>query len=313
MNFRQWRASKVIRYGLGVGITIVGMLAILGGLFALNGLVLATQETPIVKSTGHPAKIISADTEGIELKILAYNIAKGFIHKGGLSFNTPETVTQRLEQIVEIIRAEQPDLVFLSEIIFECSASPGNQVVMLAEATGMHAWGFGENYNVGVPFYRIIGGNAILSRFPLEPVENISLAGRKPFYVTTNNRRMLWCATQIAGQRILLAAVHTDSFNPANNFRQTQQILAYLNGRPAILAGDFNANPPEPSIQVLEHSGYFSGTIEGPFTFPANAPDQRIDFIFAPVSWTLVKQRVIQSPASDHLPVVSTFQIPEAG
>jgi endonuclease/exonuclease/phosphatase (EEP) superfamily protein YafD len=124
---------------------------------------------------------------------------------------------------------------------------------------------------------------------------------------------MLWCATQIAGQRILLSAVHTDSFNPTNNLRQTQQILEYLNGQPAILAGDFNANPSEPSVQLIEHSRQFSGAIEGPLTFPASAPEQRIDFIFAPASWTLVEHRVIQNLASDHLPVVSTFRISKAG
>ncbi len=175
---------------------------------------------------------------------------------------------------------------------------------------GMHAWGFGENYNFGIPFYRIVGGNAILSRFPLEPVENIPLAGRQPFYVTSNNRRMLWCAANIAGQRLLLAAVHTDSFNPDNNLRQTRQMLDYLDGRPAVLAGDFNAKPSEPSIELLERSGLFTGAVEGPLTFPARAPEQRIDFIFAPNSWELVEHRVIQNQASDHLPVVSTFRIP---
>jgi endonuclease/exonuclease/phosphatase family metal-dependent hydrolase len=304
---------KMRHYGIRLGFGFLGGLLILGGLFVLNGLVLATRETSVVKLTGYSAKTAPSDAADTELKILAYNIAKGFIHKGGLSFSTPEAAAQRLEQIAEVIRAEQPDLVFLSEIIFECGPSPGNQVVALAEATGMHAWGFGENYNVGVPFYRIVGGNAILARVPLEPIENISLVGRQPFYVTKNNRRMLWCATQIAGQRILLAAVHTDSFNPANNLRQTQQMLEYLNGQPAILAGDFNANPPEPSIQLIEHSGQFSGAIEGSLTFPANAPDQRIDFIFAPISWTLVEHRVIQNSASDHLPVVSTFRISKAG
>jgi len=306
----QWQ-KRVIK--TGVGIVIVGLLGggILVGLFVLNGLALAKQEVPVIGETAHPGKQIPGEAAERQIKILAYNVAKGFIHKGGLSFAAPEKVAQRLERIADVIRAEQPDLVFLSEIMLECGPSPGNQVVALAEATGMHAWGFGENTNIGIPFYRIVGGNAILSRFPLEPVENIPLAGRQPFYVTRNNRRMLWCAANIAGQRLLLAAVHTDSFNPDNNLRQTRQMLGYLHGRPAILAGDFNANPSEPSIELLERSGLFAGAVEGPLTFPARAPEQRIDFIFAPNSWKLVEHRVIQNQASDHLPVVSTFRIPQ--
>lgn len=282
------------------------------GLIVFNGLALAKQETVVVGHTSHPPKIMSAAPAGATVKILAYNIAKGFIHQGGLSFAPPDTTAQRLEQIAAIIRAEQPDLVFLSEIVAECGPSPGNQVTALAEATGMHAWGFGENYNLGLPFYRIVGGNAILSRFPLEAVENISLIGRKPFFITRNNRRMLWCATQIAGQRVLLAAVHTDSFNLANNLRQTQQMVAYLNGRPAILAGDFNANPSESSMQFLQASGLFSGALEGPLTFPSHQPEQRLDYILAPNTWQLLESRVLSEMASDHLPVVSVFRLPEA-
>ncbi len=306
----EW-SKRIVKISIQIG--IIGMLTgiILGSLFMVNGLGLAFQERAMVGGTNHAAKQIPVDTAQNEVKILAYNIAKGFIHNRGLSFAAPEQVADRLERIADIIRAEQPDLVFLSETIFECGPSPGNQVLTLADVTGMHAWGFGENYNFGLPFYRIVGGNAILSRFPLEAVDNISLIGRQPFYVTSNNRRMLWCATHIAGQRLLLAAVHTDSYSAANNLRQTQQLLDYLDGRPAVLAGDFNANPSEPSIQLLEQSGQFSGAFDGPLTFPSNAPEQRLDFIFAPKSWELVEHRVVQSQASDHFPVVSTFRIPK--
>ena len=302
----QWK-KRMIKIGFWT--VLLGMCGggILGSLFVLNGLVLAHQKHVVVGSATHAAKQAASQHE---VKVLAYNIAKGFIHQGGFSFAPPDQVVQRLERIADVIRAEQPDLVFLSETIFECSPSPVNQVAALAEATDMAAWGFGENYNIGLPFYRLVGGNAILSRFPLEAVENIDLIGRQPFYVTTNNRRMLWCATRVAGQRILLAAVHTDSYSRANNLRQTRQLLDYLDGQPAILAGDFNANPSESSIQLLEHSGLFSGAFDGPLTFPAHAPEQRIDFIFAPKSWVLADHRVIQNQASDHFPVVSTFLIP---
>lgn len=307
-HWGKWRAKP--GFFIGLSGLLLGVAA--AGLVALNGLVLAKEETAVVGHTGQPAAAISEAASGATIKILAYNIAKGFIHHGGLSFAPPEETAQRIEQIAAIIRAEQPDLVFLSEIVAECGPSPGNQVTALAEATGMHAWGFGENYNLGVPWYRIVGGNAILSRFPLEPVENISLVGRKPFFITTNNRRMLWCATQIAGRRVLLAAVHTDSFDLTNNLRQTQQMVAYLKGRPAILAGDFNANPSEPSMQFLKASGLFSGAFEGPLTFPSHQPQQRLDYILAPTTWPLLESRVLSEMASDHLPVVSVFRVPKA-
>ena len=277
-------------------------------LFVFNGLWLAHDESPIIVITEHaPAR--ESSSPPAEIKILAWNIAKGFVHKGGLSFENREVVEARMQKMIALIRDENPDFVFLSEAVTECGPSPVNQVAMIAQATGMHTWAFGENYNIGLPFYRMVGGNAILSRQPLEVVSNPSLAGRQPFYVTKNNRRVLWCAAQIAGQRVLLASIHTDSFNLANNLEQTKQILAFAGDEPAILAGDFNAKPDEASIKLIRESGRYAGEFAGPLTFPADKPNQTIDFIFVPRAWELIEHRVVASDASDHLPVVSRFRV----
>jgi endonuclease/exonuclease/phosphatase family metal-dependent hydrolase len=302
--------SRILRICLFTIAVFVCFAAILASLFVINGVFLSKGETPISGVTSHAAMAVPTTSSPTQLKIMTYNIAKGSIHKGGITFEDREIVMKRLWQIADLINAEQPDIVFLSETIFECGPCPINQVVSLAEATGMYAWAFGENYNFGLPFYRIVGGNAILSRFPVEVVANLSLAGRKPFYVTKNNRRMLWCEAQIGDQRILLASVHNDSFDLANNLLQTQQMLNYAGKRAAILAGDFNVQPHEPSIQLIRNNGSFIGALDGPLTFPAKAPQQKIDFIFAPADWELIDHQVIQSHASDHLPVVSTFRVP---
>lgn len=284
------------------------LLAVPPLLFVLNGVVLARGEKPVGGTTSHPAASLP-DGDAPTVKVMAYNIAKGFAHKGGLSFERRETVEKRVEQLAEVIRAEQPDLVFLSEAMTECSPCPVNQVTSLAEQTGMHSWVFGENYNFGLPFYRLVGGNAILSRWPLEPVANPSLAGRQPFYVTRNNRRALWGAVQIRGRRMLLASLHNDTFNHANNRTQMEQILAFAPEEDVLLAGDFNATPNSPSIKLVRESGRLAGAFEGPNTFPADKPDRRIDFIFGPANWQLVEHHVVESDASDHRPVVSTFRL----
>lgn len=157
-----------------------------------------------------------------------------------------------------------------------------------------------------------MGGNAILSQQPLETVANPSLAGRKPFYVTKNNRRLLYCAMTINGEKILLGSVHNDSFNLTNNLAQARQILDYLDGRSAILAGDFNARPREAPMQLFRASGQFIRAFDGPLTFPTTNPQQKIDFILAPASWELLDHRVLQSDASDHLPIISTFHLKKA-
>jgi endonuclease/exonuclease/phosphatase family metal-dependent hydrolase len=291
---------------------IIALGLLLGGpvlLFIINGLSLARGESPYVEviSAAPPGSL--DDRDPLTVKIFAFNIAKCFAFREGPSFDDTGAVNARVERIARVIRAEDPDFVFLSEVFTECGPCPVNQASSLAKTTGMHVWAFGENFNIGFPFYRIVSGNVILSRWPLEPVANPSLAGRQPFYVAKNNRRVLWCATQIGGRRVLLASIHNDSFDRDNNARQMQQILEYAGDQPTIMAGDFNAMPDWPAIELIRKSGRFAGAFDGPRTFPSDAPNRRIDFIFAPARWELLEERVIDTDVSDHLPVVSRFRV----
>ena len=127
--------------------------------------------------------------------------------------------------------------------------------------------------------------------------------------MTKNNRRVLWCTLDVDDTPILIASVHNDSFNGTNRLRQTHQILEFVGNRPALLAGDFNARPDEPPMQLIRDSQRFVGAFDGPATFPAKKPVQTIDYILAPGAWTLIDHRVIETDASDHLPVVSTFRL----
>jgi endonuclease/exonuclease/phosphatase family metal-dependent hydrolase len=280
-------------------------------LFVLNGTLLSSGETPLAGTTTHPAAALPAKDPPFQVKILAWNIAKCFVYQegSGIWFELRETIEERLGRMAAVINAEKPDLVFLSETIKECGPCPVDQVANLALATGMHSWAFGENFNFGMPGYRIVGGNAILSRWPLTAVANPSLVGRKPFWVTKNNRRVLWASVDLAGKPLLLASIHNDSFDLNNNLKQVQQILDFLGDRPAILAGDFNARPADSSMEWLRLGGRFSGAFEGRDTFPSDKPDRRIDFILAPAGWELVEERVIAEEVSDHRPVVAVFRV----
>ena len=188
---------------------------------------------------------------------------------------------------------------------------PIDQVEYLAKATGMPYVAFGENFNFGWPGYRIIGGNAILSRTPLTPVANIPLVGRKPFFVTTNNRRALFAETELHGQTVLVGSLHNDSLDEANNDAQMKQILEFVGDRPCILAGDFHAKPASPTLKRLEESKRFSGEIVGQPTYPAAAPERRVAYAFGPVEWTHLVTEAWITGASDHWLIVAAFTVPE--
>lgn len=288
-------------------VIVVVLLLLPPLLFVLNGLVLAARTTPrlgysLASGPGRQPPLH-------EVKFLSWNIAKAFAHKSGFKFDTEEKVRERLRKIADVIYAEQPDFVFLSEALTECSPCEVNQVATIAHMCGMHFYATGENYNVGVPFFRVAGGNAVLSNVPLTAVANIDLPGRKPFWVTTNNRRALFVSAEIGGQPVLMASLHNDSFDMRNNEAQTRHLLDFVADRPAVLAGDFNNRPEDRSIKLIRESGKFGGAFDGPPTFFEGERKERIDYVFAPAGWELLDHRVIENDTSDHRPLVCRFMV----
>jgi endonuclease/exonuclease/phosphatase family metal-dependent hydrolase len=126
-----------------------------------------------------------------------------------------------------------------------------------------------------------------------------------------NDRRVLWCEVTLNARPLLVASIRNDSFDLDNNLRQVGQILEKLDGRPTLVAGDFNASAEQPAMRRWRESNLFTATWDGPPTFPSDAPRERIDNILAPIGWKLVSSEVLSSDLSDHLPVLSVFEIRE--
>lgn len=283
---------------------IVGAIVLL--LFIYNG----TSD-----SWHQPRFVVGEDGAQVEevgqAKIMAYNIAKCFAYTGVTSFASSDEVKARLDEIAQLIKVENPDLVFLSEVVNECGPCPVDQVAYLAKKCGFPCWASSDNYSWGLPFYRIRSGNGILSRFPLSDFETTELKGESTIWNPTNNRRVLWCKVEINGEKILAGSLRNDSFDLENNHDQVDQILDFVGNQPTILAGDFNAEPHNQSMKKFAASKLFSGAFKGEKTYPTRKPWRRIDYVLAPKPWTLISDQVIQSKISDHLPVLATFSLPK--
>lgn len=89
-----------------------------------------------------------------------------------------------------------------------------------------------------------------------------------------------------------------------------RQILDYVGTRPAILAGDFNARPGSPSMDLVRASGRFTPIVEDQLTHPAERPDRVIDYILAPAHWEVLSYQVLPSTVSDHRAVYARFRCP---
>jgi endonuclease/exonuclease/phosphatase (EEP) superfamily protein YafD len=75
---------------------------------------------------------------------------------------------------------------------------------------------------------------------------------------------------------------------------------------PLLVFGDFNATPNAPELApLLErlHDAWPSASGNG-YTYPADTPVKRIDYVLTSRDFTIVAARVPVSDASDHRPVV---------
>lgn len=235
------------------------------------------------------------------LKVLSYNIHHA---------SPPSTpgVTD-LDAIAKVINAQQPDLVALQEVDVNTQRSgPYNQAVELGKKTGLTAHFFRSiNYDGGEY------GLAILSRLPvtetnLYPLPRLEGNGGEPRILATATIQLH------AKAQLLFACTQLDSRRDSLNRRlQMDAIVGLLkdNTLPAIIAGDFNADPNSEVIGILD--SHFTRTCHPcDFTFPAANPVKAIDFIAYSHSdiIRMKSHRVIpETYASNHSAVSAEFEI----
>jgi endonuclease/exonuclease/phosphatase family metal-dependent hydrolase len=220
-----------------------------------------------------------------------------------------------------------------------------NQVQALAEAlalpTGAIAVNWDKNY-VPFPYWppsahfgRILSGQAVLSRYPIQANQRIELARvpTKPFYYNALYLDRLAQVTQVEinGRPLILINVHLEAFDAPTRLGQTQVVrdlaIEYAREYPVILLGDFNSavnrtgHPEEgdsPSISLLRQTDELAPTVppaqwsdSAQLTYPSDTPQYKLDYIFyTPKTLELLSSRVVSeaAQASDHLPIAATFR-----
>jgi endonuclease/exonuclease/phosphatase family metal-dependent hydrolase len=93
---------------------------------------------------------------------------------------------------------------------------------------------------------------------------------------------------------------------------QAAELAAAVNeaSRPVIVCGDFNEGPDGPAVMALiRETGLIdSGAAQNCATFVSDTPGVRIDYILHSPDLAAERVVVLQSPASDHLPVWSDLK-----
>jgi len=225
-----------------------------------------------------------------------------------------------LRRTADVICSSGADVVGLQEVDVHWGArsSFADQAGALAAACGMEHR-FGPIYTLpalepGNPERRF--GVALLSRLPIRSSAN-HLLTRLSTQVEGPPEPapgFLQVTVDVDGTPLEVFVTHLD-FRPDPTLRRTQveEMLAILGAseRPTVLLGDLNATPERDELAPLfarMRDAWTAGTGAG-FTFPAEAPVRRIDYVFVEGPLTVLESGVVETDGSDHRPVLSRLRL----
>jgi len=227
------------------------------------------------------------------IRIFSYNIRHGEGMDGRID----------LKRIADVISAKNPDLVALQEIDKNCARSGNRDIASeLGDMLGMD-YRFGKFMDFQGGEY----GMAVLSRFPIvETIRHSLPDGAEPR-----------CALEIKVQiddstsPISFVCIHNDWINEGIRVKQVEALMAFLRdyNNPIILAGDFNGEKSDASLELLEQAGWKILDKNGKKTWPADNPEVEIDFfVTRGASFVTAEHDVIdERTASDHRPIYAVI------
>lgn len=229
------------------------------------------------------------------MRIVTWNI-RGSLGPGG---------RQRLRRACDALRGLHADVLCLQEV-HRLSGVPAalDPLRYAAAALGMEA-AFGAGFAIG-PWQC---GAAILSRAPVcssrvHVLPNEEERRARPWM---RLERRIALEAEVAGDTEALTVLCTHwSLAAVDRLRGAERIASRVRDaeRPAIVCGDFNAQPGSVEVQTLLGLARLRDC-GGPATFPAPSPQARIDYVLMPEGWTCLGIHAPSWPWSDHLPLVA--------
>jgi endonuclease/exonuclease/phosphatase family metal-dependent hydrolase len=205
-----------------------------------------------------------------------------------------------LEGIASTIEAYDPDVVTLQEV---------NRGWVFGGGTDMATW-LAHRLGMTVHFAPAADhqfGNAVLARSELTDVVVHPL----PYGAGPQSRSALSTTLTTAdGTALRVTSIHTQH-RESNTPTRLEQLEALAAAEPvmppALLAGDFNAEPGWPEIELLEAAGWVPADSEM-LTSPAGSPTAKIDWVFGQ-GVTFGAATAATTTLSDHRPLAVEFSV----
>jgi endonuclease/exonuclease/phosphatase family metal-dependent hydrolase len=227
-----------------------------------------------------------------------------------------------LSRTIDVIDQSGADLVALQEVDrhFRPRSNFDDQPEILSDRLNMH-YTYAANLNYP-PTEASNGerrqyGILILSdrKYPILESKQYLL----PRPLDREQRGLLETTINVAGQRLRFYTTHLQAGGSAKESRVAQinkiiDVTGSINDQ-MVLTGDINATPDSSTVDPLYETfdGVFSSnTQSNTFTFPATEPDRQIDYVFTANGVETLDAAVIDTQASDHLPIRSTHRLDTA-
>ena len=204
------------------------------------------------------------------------------------------------ERIAEVVIAQDPDIVCLQEVH---QRLPQSKFTDQPKQFEMHLGlpvTFQANLRIGVGGY----GLALASRYPVGTVQNHLLPSVR------EQRGVLEVRLDTPSGPLTVFCTHF-GLSGEERIKQAARLAALVQSSsyPVLVCGDFNERSDAPAVRSLlsQTDLLDADAAEDRWTYPTNALEARIDFLFYSPTLTCRSVSVTESQSSDHLPVVGEF------
>ena len=214
-----------------------------------------------------------------------------------------------LARIGGVINAQHPDLVGLQEVDRGVERTQRiDEIAEIARMTKMdYAFAFNLRYQGGQY------GVAILSSFPIMATDHRLYKNTRE----AERRGFIRAEVRVNEYTVNFVTTHLDYQYEDGRVFEAEQLLAALKDvkGPLILVGDFNDVPTGGAYKLVSdqfHDAWIERGLTDPgYSYPADKPAKRIDYIFMRRSDGIRTTRawIVSTLASDHVPVVADLEI----
>ena len=271
-------ASTPVAHGVSFGIGVLLMIA------------------PIVYRVVAPNRSPPAESVSFPVRVMSYNIHMGFNVDGWADMNA----------LARTIEASGADIVALQEVSRGWYINGSiDTLEWLARRLNMH-YAFEGTADP-------VWGNAVLSRFRISRHGSLPL----PEASVRPRRGLLWVEFQSGSSNpLLVIATHLHHDESGPRLAQIPVVLQEYRRRPdayRVVVGDMNATPDSAEYALFSGVGLTDGYRLGGgdsgsgFTYRADNPTVRIDYIWLSPDLLVDGFRVLDGTASDHRGIAATI------